>query len=73
MRMKENFTKYQALSHCLMDDHFHLLQAVLRIAETELSDVGLLKQLAQGGFLTSQCLCDSRSTNSRADSLDFNF
>lgn len=45
MRMQENFTGCRVLSYCLMDNHFHLLLEVPRVAEGGLSEEELLRRL----------------------------
>jgi REP element-mobilizing transposase RayT len=43
MRMQEKFTGCRATSYCLMDNHFHILLEVPPMAESGLSDEGLLQ------------------------------
>ena len=46
MRMQEKFTGCRATSYCLMDNHFHILLEVPPMAESGLSDEGLLRRLS---------------------------
>ena len=46
MRIYERFSGCRAVSYCLMDNHFHILLEVPRMAEGGLSDGELLRRLA---------------------------